>query len=159
MKRIPGKQIVVAALVVAALYTVGSNVLLPLLAANDIIEDDVIDMLDDDMLEQNAVASHALHAIDTNQLFWNVKPARDPYSNRLEKKMMKKRHAKNSDTRTMPVLSGLVAGEQSRLVVLNGHVVGVGQSVAGYRVTDISPDGVQIMRDQVRSRLMFGSGQ
>ncbi len=154
MKTISSKNLVVAALVVIALYTVSSNVL-PLLQGRDA---DIVQqaVMFDEEHEATAAAKHTGQPVQTSVLFWNTRPARNPFSNRNREMMQSRNHNAPATPRT-PVLSGFVAGERSRLAVLDDRIAAVGDTVSGHRVVAIDAGGVHLLRDGQRLRLTVGT--
>ena len=150
MKSLSSKRLVITALVVAAVYTVISNIL-PLFNGEDVAEYEPVEMFAGEDGQPDGQA-RARQAVNTASVFWVSTPQRNPFSNKIEAKMASGKQADSSRARP-PALSGFVAGEQTRLAVINDRVVAPGDSIAGYRVTHIGAHGVQLVHARSRQPL------
>ena len=150
MKSLSNKRLVVAALVLAAVYTVISN-LLPLFAGEDGAEYEPVEILagEDGQVDGQ---TRARQAVTTASVFWNSTPRRNPFSNKIEAKMTTGKQGTAHRSKP-PALSGFVAGEQTRLAVINDRVVAPGDRIAGYRVTHIGAHGVQLVHTHSQQRV------
>ena len=171
MSRILKSNWGVAALVCAALYVVTSNVVMPLLASEE-IQDDIpfLDETDEAVDESGDIVS--LKSVNTSLLYWNDKPQRDPFGQKIHiasaeltevKKLRDQRGASENVVKTgskpasgkvqkqneiifkpLPVISGFVAGENSRYAVLNNQIMGEGESIDDYLIVAITQQGVDL---------------
>lgn len=134
-----------------AVYFLGSNIIMPMMS-DDIQIADVPDLLDDGTDSTSHHEVRSLHSVDTSQLFWNDSPQRNPFvpqsrinSNALSG-LAHLRGQRNTeiDNQHTPVISGLVAGIDSKFAVLDGHIVSVGERINEYKVVSINSKGVKL---------------
>ena len=136
---------IIALLCIAAGAAVYVNVV-PLIWPEELTFENVVEDFGDwtEAERQLDVVRYDLRAIDATALAWNANPVRDPFSVAEDITLP----AASSTTNTAPVrpaiprLNALVAGARSRFAVIDDRIVGEGDSLGAFRVSEITPDEV-----------------
>jgi hypothetical protein len=168
MEKLMKNKWVIIGLAAIAIYIVVQNIVIPLLPKKKIVGE-VIDMPGMENTSQTtSLANHAIKATDIKSLFWIDIPQRNPFSSKLKVKtneirVLRENHQAivsqeqktTADTEIVakipviqsqpaPKLSGLIAGKQSKLAIVNQRILAEGDIVDGYEVIQIMPNQVVI---------------
>lgn len=162
MKRLFNNKITITAMLLVAGYTIYTNIVTPFMHTNDYASDRP-DMFafDEEATEADAATQRfAKTAVNTSVLFWDDVPGRDPFTHQMNSRkiaykanVLRSQLKHQSGGKSIPHLTGFVAGTDSRLAVVNNKVVSIGQKVSGYTVLDINPQGVHLVDINNRARL------
>lgn len=161
MSRLSSKNnLIIVGLVLVAGYTVYTNIVSPLLTT-DQVSADRPDMFGfEDEQEEVEVVSNATTPVDTSVLYWNDAPPRDPFVYQADLKLASVQQARRlrslgqeTHREDAPRINGFVAGEDSRLAVIDNRIVRVGQQVGGYTVLGIDAKGVQLIERESKKTL------
>ena len=161
MSRLFNSQAVILILVMFAMYIVYSNIVAPLMQEEEYAAERP-DMLGFEEEEEQVVdaESHALSPVDTNDLFWDDSPSRDPFIFHAKLKQgsvrsarkLRDSHDGGVSVQGGPRMAGLVAGVDSKLAVVDGRIIEVGDRIGGHTVLDINTRGVLLVDRESRSK-------
>lgn len=167
MKKLLNNPWFIVGLSACAFVLLGLNILSALDEDVEYTQDvDEYDWLDGNSLNAQPIAGESqLTAVITEGLYWNTSPKRDPFgpSADLDKRdvsyFQNKVIFETGDNKLMkPVLSALIAGENSRFAMINGGVVQEGDYVAGFLVQQIDRGGVWLQARNGGYRLRLNQG-
>lgn len=156
MKKLLNNPWAVAVLVLAAGLFAARNLVLPNTSVMVEEDDDTWEEIDGASAEQQLIGIEQLSFVNSEDIFWKEVPKRDPFSphirlkNALAAVVERQVIGKSADLVRRPRLSALIAGERSNFAVLDGQIVGRGDTISGYYVLGISSRGVVVTRDGSR---------
>ena len=157
ISRVFNKKLAIIMLVGIAVYVNATN-FIHIHAGNNsaAVQGDPVG-IDDDIEISTGSKNSALSRINIKSLHWRDSPLRDPFSV-LSNKYLSNRYLSSSNSLVpskkaallsrsdalgfSPKITALIAGVNSKLVVLNGKIFTEGQRIGGYRIVKINHQGI-----------------
>lgn len=164
MKNLLNNRWFIIAMTIAAALLLARSIILPFVSKPTFTNDTTVDDWMDASLptENNSSHERSLKPASTDKLVWNNHPRRDPFSPHItigHQDLLMIRNQANAITDdisyTQPALSALVAGKISKYAVINGTIVQEGDSIAGFKIHRIEPDGVWLLSGNGLQKLVL----
>ena len=162
---LPIKNVVIFGMAILAIVVIWTNVVSPLLkdSSSAVSSTEEVEFFDPDNFSENTTDEKSEmninSSVDTQRLFWNTKPLRDPFSpleriassEHMEVEKIREETVKQEAVEKVefkrpspPEFSALVAGQYSFFAMNKGNIVLPGDWLGDYQITAIDQEGVKL---------------
>lgn len=150
MKKLFNSQWFIITLSLFAVAMLIRSITMPFLDKPQYSDDVPYDPWDETILKnENTIENIELNQVLSDRILWETQPDRDPFSRTIKidnddvRTVQNQVHAEMDDIFDgRPVLSALIAGEQSKFAIINGILVEEGDYVESLKVRKIAKNGV-----------------